>query len=287
MACASRSLSTAEKNYAATKLECLALVFGVTHFRPYLEHAHFDVYTDHYGLKYMRNMKQTSAIYQRWFMELENFDFTVHYKPGKQQNHVDCLSRLPQDTIQGHAYIDNIRSEITMERQELWNAFDCEKWPKWTSTEIQPYLTRTPDGHVLDNHGRIMVGPLETQLLLQQIHTSPFDGGHLGAKKILEKFRATYRGHRDTATATQVCQQCPHCQVSKDYQPRRQHQPGTIRANGRGETLSIDVEGPFRTEGVTKIHHNRPRQVLRIRHPDTHSEPRRQDDSKPPGKTRI
>ena len=75
--CASRSLNQAEKAYPATKSECLAIVWAVAKFRPYLMSMSFEVYADHYAL--------------------EEDDFTVKHCPGKSQTHVEWLSHLPID----------------------------------------------------------------------------------------------------------------------------------------------------------------------------------------------
>ena len=45
--CASRALNQAEKAYPATKLECLAIMWAVAKFKPYLMAIPFEVYTDH------------------------------------------------------------------------------------------------------------------------------------------------------------------------------------------------------------------------------------------------
>ena len=93
--CASRDLNQAEKSYPATKLECLAIVWAVAKFRPYLMAMPFEVYTDHYALQWLKTMRTGSALLHRWSAALEEYDFTVHHHPGKVQTPVDGLSRLP------------------------------------------------------------------------------------------------------------------------------------------------------------------------------------------------
>ena len=96
--CASQALNQAEKAYPATKLECLAIVWVVAKFRPYLMAMPFEVYTDHYALQWLKMMRTGSALLHRWSAALEEYDFTVRHRPGKAQSHVDGLSQLPVDS---------------------------------------------------------------------------------------------------------------------------------------------------------------------------------------------
>ena len=97
--CASRTLNKAEQNYSATKKEYLTEVWGIKNFRNYLIANHFNVYTDHYSLQWLRAMKNESALLHRWAAQLEDYDFEILHRPGKNQGHVDALSRLPMDNI--------------------------------------------------------------------------------------------------------------------------------------------------------------------------------------------
>ena len=94
---ASRSLNQAEKAYPATKLECLAIIWAVAKFRPYLMAMPFEVYTYHYVLQWLKTMRTGSTLLHRWSAALEEYNFTVKHRLGKAQTHVDGLSRLPVD----------------------------------------------------------------------------------------------------------------------------------------------------------------------------------------------
>ena len=88
--CSSRTLNKSEQNYSATKKECLAVVCGIKNFRNYLIANHFKVYTDHYSLQWLRSMKSESTLLHRWAVQLEDYDFEVLHRPGKNQGHVDA-----------------------------------------------------------------------------------------------------------------------------------------------------------------------------------------------------
>ena len=63
--CALHSLNQAEKAYPAMKLECLAIVWAVAKFRPYLMSMSFEVYTNHYSLQWLKTMHTGSALLHR------------------------------------------------------------------------------------------------------------------------------------------------------------------------------------------------------------------------------
>ena len=98
--CASRMLNKSEQNYGATKKECLAVVWGIKNFRNYLIANHFKDYTAYHPLQWLRSMKSESSLLHRWAAQLEDYDFEILHRPGKNQGHIDALSRLPVDKVQ-------------------------------------------------------------------------------------------------------------------------------------------------------------------------------------------
>jgi len=92
----SRRLSASQKNYAPGKLELLALIVTLEHWRHYLKGAPhgLTIITDHEPLLAIRKTKNPSRMLLRWLSFIEQFSFEILYRKGKL-NPADMLSRPP------------------------------------------------------------------------------------------------------------------------------------------------------------------------------------------------
>ena len=96
IAYASRSVSKAESNYPAHKLEFLALKWAVCEkFHEYLYGTKpFEVFTDNNPLTYVLTSAKLDACGQRWVAKLANYNFSIKYRCAVSNTEADALSRI-------------------------------------------------------------------------------------------------------------------------------------------------------------------------------------------------
>ncbi|KAG2190783.1 hypothetical protein INT47_012934, partial [Mucor saturninus] len=90
----SKKLSKAERSYPAQERELLGILHALRSWRCLIEGKPFTVFTDHLPLKYFRSQVKPTPRLVRWISELELYDPTIEYKPGKDNNVPDVLSRI-------------------------------------------------------------------------------------------------------------------------------------------------------------------------------------------------
>ncbi len=94
----SRSLTSQERHYSATELECSSLHDSILHWKVFLQNGrHFQVVADHFALIYMvtrSGSEQQNQRLLRLCLDLQGFSFSVTHISGVRHLAADAVSRL-------------------------------------------------------------------------------------------------------------------------------------------------------------------------------------------------
>ena len=120
VAYASRSLSSAERNYSVTELETLAVVWALTRFHSYLYGQSVTVITDHAAIRAVLETPNPSCKHARWWNKVYGTglkEVKIVYRAGRLNSSADALSRSPLNEPSTHtdgATVLSLQSEPTL-----------------------------------------------------------------------------------------------------------------------------------------------------------------------------
>ena len=100
----SRQLKNHEQNYPTHDLELAVIVFALKFWCHYLYGEQFEVFSDHKSLKYIFTQRDLNMRQRRWMGYLENYDFTLHNHPSKENVVTDTLSRKSRGVLASVAF---------------------------------------------------------------------------------------------------------------------------------------------------------------------------------------
>jgi len=89
----SEKLNDARNWYSTYDLELYALVQTIKHWRHYLIHQEFLLFTDHDSQRHLNDQKKHNARHARWVNYLQQFTFVLRHKAGVDNTVADALSR--------------------------------------------------------------------------------------------------------------------------------------------------------------------------------------------------
>lgn len=266
IAYASRTLSPDErndKNYSSFKLELLGLKWAVTEkFKDYLYGNHVDVYTDNNPLVHL-NTAGLGAVEQRWVAQLANFDFTLKYRPGKDNSNADALSRRPPEETSSHVMAtteDGVQKEPEgwAERQEEDPTLNAVKAMIQQPNSTQRYKSKLLKAyskcwHQLQMKGNLLVKLSEEQgsnqqveqivvpagwrrLVWEEYHNA---AGHLAGAKTLSLLQRRFYWPGQGDDVHQWSSNCSHC-WSQRPQPEVRAPLNSIVTSHPMELVQID-----------------------------------------------
>ena len=201
VAYASRTLTSAEQNYAQLEKEALSLIFGIKKFHQYLFGRSFQLITDHKPLTTILGPKNgipplAAARLQRWALMLASYQYEIKFRPTTSHMNADCLSRLPVSysslsdcssisavfNIHQIAALPVTAKQIALATQHdpvLSRVLHFTRvgWPQHHSQdELQPYWTKrlelTVEEGCLLWGIRVIIPPTLQDKVLEELHTS-------------------------------------------------------------------------------------------------------------------
>jgi hypothetical protein len=94
IAYSSRTFTATQRRYSTIERELTAIRWGVQTFRAFLFAVPFILFTDHKPLIFLNNLARENSRIMRTLNELAEFDFVIRYRPGRDNEAADTMSRI-------------------------------------------------------------------------------------------------------------------------------------------------------------------------------------------------
>jgi hypothetical protein len=236
----SRKMNDAERNYAVHEQELLAIVHALREWRHYLLGNRIIVITDHRSLQYLATQDKLSARQTRWSEFLQQFDYEIRYRPGRDNQVADSLSRRPDHTLAAiHQSSLNIDSELL---ETIKAEYDNDPATKQIITNGHSnYKVTNAMIYTLDDKLYVPSNDSIITRIIAEHHDTPLNG-HLGEHKTFERVSRSYFWPGMRKAIRQHIQRCQSCQANKgsNQLPIGLLQPLDIPGK-RWETVSMDL----------------------------------------------
>ena len=286
LACISRTLSPAERNYSISELECLSIVWSISKFRNYLYGRKFVIETDHHALCYLMKMKDPNGRLCRWSILLQGYDFDIYYNAGANHADADCLSRFPQPASFRDLDIEYLEDSVLQPSVLAFTGVENipRQWGDAESTDTETELPNLAEEQRADPHLSAIIatieGPVEHEnqnhyvlynnvlyrrsqnsekvnyaLCVPQnrikdvltVHHDCTTAGHVGRNKTYDRIKQNYYWKNMYKDVQQYVNTCKECQT---FKPNNQKRPGLYQPLPVPEKpfrdIAMDLIGPIK-----------------------------------------
>jgi len=226
LAFVSKSLGPRTSALSTYEKEFLAILVAVEHWRSYLQHAEFIIFTDQRSLMHVTDQRLHTQWQLKMYHKLSGLQYKIVYKPGISNSAADALSRHPSPPAQLQAVSVCTPTWLA----DLVAGYDQDP----DSQELLKQLAVHPDARppfrlvdgVIRYSGRIWVGANVTlqQRIISALHASAI-GGHSGFPVTHSRVKKLFCWKGLKRTVKDFVSVCTICIQAK---PDRSRYPGLL-----------------------------------------------------------
>lgn len=253
----SRQTTTDEQHFHSYELETLAVVMSLNRFRNYLLGLNFKVVTDCNAVRLTWTKRDLVPRIARWWLQAQEFDFTIEYRPGTQMSHVDALSRNPVVATDSNDNLTDIHMNIL--KITKMSELDVIQYTDPNLVHLKCILDNNcadakdiknnyvlKDGKIYRKVGDALKWAVPQDARWKVCHMSHDECGHMSLEKTIDKIQLTYWFPQMTSFVKKYVKACIPCAYAKIPAGKKEGFLHPIpKAPIPFHTVHIDHLGPF------------------------------------------
>ncbi|KAK1601636.1 hypothetical protein QYE76_026938, partial [Lolium multiflorum] len=252
---ASKTLDAAQRNYATTEKELLAVVFACDKFRPYIVDSKVTIHTDHAAIRYLMTKKDAKPRLIRWVLLLQEFDLHIIDRKGADNPVADNLSRLENIAYDPVPVNDSFPNEQLAVIKYLPPTFPAQQRRKFFY-DLRHYFWDDPHLYKegVDGIMRRCVPEYEQQEILSKCHGSVYGGHHAGDRTAQKVLQSGFYWPTLFKDARKFILSCDECQRVGNISRRNEMPMNYTLVIEPFDCWGFDFMGPFpSSDGNTHI----------------------------------
>jgi len=252
----SRKTTDDEQKLHSFDLETLAVIASLQRFRVYLLGIRFKIITDCNALRTTLTKRDLIPRVARWWIQLQEYDCEIEYRPGPRMAHVDALSRNP--TIESRLSEERCILDVLQVEMKDWIATvqgaddEIKRIKEILENRETEYIAdihknyKLKGGYVyklIDGKTKWLVPKGVRWQILRMNHDN---SGHFGFEKTLSRIQESFwfpKMRRFTKKYVSACLECAHHKAPGGPKEGLLHTIPKIEVPFH--TLHADHLGPF------------------------------------------
>ena len=204
----SEKMAGARSCYSTYDVEFYAIVQAIKHWRHYLFHKDFVLYTDHDALKHLGSQAKVSARYAPWIAYIQQFIFVIKHTLGALNRVADALSSRHSLLVVLHTTVTGFGLFLDLYPTDPFFGKFYSAAMEGSSSEYSVH-----DGFLLLGT-RLCVPECSLRLqLLTELHQE----GHIGRDRTLQLVASSYFWPSLRRGVERFVERCVTCQQSKGH----------------------------------------------------------------------